>query len=48
MNSSLLLSITLHGKLKLVRRVGWSQIRQSGAVVRHQADFSAAEGIRSA
>src|SRR5262249_61870150 len=46
MNNGLRLNIPLQGKPKLVRRVGWSQFRQSGAVVRRQADFSAAQGMR--
>ena len=35
-----------HGKPKLVRIVGWSQFKQSSGVVRRQADFNAAQGMR--
>jgi hypothetical protein len=46
LKNGLRLNIPLQGKPKLVRRVGWSQFRQGGAVVRRQADFSAAQGMR--
>ena len=46
MNSGLRLNIPAQGCPKLTRMVGWSQFKQSGAVVRRQALFNAAQGMR--
>jgi hypothetical protein len=40
------LNIAHQEKPKLVRRVGWSQFKQTSGVVCRQADFSAAQGMQ--